>query len=311
MIFNIEHLANQCVSILASLPEYPEIEQGSLKLGKSIGEAGRTERWYNPKFGRFLYTKNRGPIEYPALEQLSAKDIWMTWMSGAPDECLAMNSMARSASGHVLIGGLGLGILAWLCASKPVVQSVTVVEIQQGVIDIVSPVVSNPKIAVVRGDAWEHIGKTPHKYDFIGLDTWPDVGSAVFEAGRSKAYAGRALTRGGVVRTWLDEIADRLSQNDTLLKAARQAQKTHGRMLDEPRLIGSRACDFCGANPFIDCYGFCIECFTNTGVRDWAGDEVVEKTYRLLARANSGELDHLAEPYPEMHEYIISQRPVR
>ena len=307
MIFNIDHLANQCAAILASLPEYPEVEQGTLKLSKSRGETGRTERWYNPRIGRFLYTKNPMPIEYPVLEQLDV-DNWMTWMSGSPDECLAMSSMARSASGQVLIGGLGLGILGWLCASKPTVKSVAVVEIQQGVIDIVSPVIDHPKISVVRGHVREYLDTTSARYDFIGLDTWPDVGSAVREAQHAKAYAGRALTRNGVVRTWLDEIADRLTQNDTLAKAAKKARETRGAMLDTPAMIGDRACDFCGANPFIDCYGFCIECFANTGVRDAAGDEVYEKTYHLLVRARNGELDHLAEPYPEMYDYILNQR---
>ena len=310
MLFDIDHLATQCASILASLPEYPEVEQGTLKLSKSRGETGRTERWYNPRIGRLLYTENPMPIEYPVLEQLDV-DNWITWMSGSPDECLAMSSMARSASGQVLIGGLGLGILGWLCASKPTVRSVTVVEIQQGVIDIVGPVIDHPKISIVRGNVGEYLDTTSARYDFIGLDTWPDVGSAVSKAQRVKARAGRALTRNGLVRTWLDEIADRLTQNDTLAKAAKKAQETRGEMLDTPKMIGDQACDFCGANPFIDCYGFCIECFTNTGVRDMAGAEVTEMTYRLLARAHGGELDYLAEPYPDMYEYIVGLRSAR
>ena len=310
MIFNVDHLAAHCTTTLASLPDYPEVEQGTLKLSRSKGETGRTERWYNPKMGRFLYTKNPMPIEYPALEQLDL-DTWITWMSGSPDECLAMSSMARSASGDVLIGGLGLGILAWLCAAKPTVRSVTVVEMQQGVIDIVSPVISHPKIAVIQDDAREYISKTTDKYDFIGLDTWPDAGSAVREAPHAKTFASRAINRGGIVRTWLDEIADRLTQSDTLSKAAKLAHDTRGAMLDEPKMIGDRACDFCGANPFIDCYGFCLECFIYTGVRDMAGDEMAVKTLQLIARMNSGELDHLAKPYPEMYDYIISQRTVR
>ena len=106
MIFDITHLAKLYSEILAKLPLYPEVERGSLRLGKSVGESGRTERWYNPRIGRFLYARNPIPIEYPALEQKTGSD-WLIWMSGAPDECLAMESMARRSSGDVLIGGLG------------------------------------------------------------------------------------------------------------------------------------------------------------------------------------------------------------
>ncbi len=308
MIFNVDHLAKECAATLASLPEYPEVEQGSLRLSKSVGQAGRTERWYNPKIGRFLYTKNPMPIEYPSLEQ-GYGNSWITWMSGAPDECLSMKSLARGASGHSLISGLGLGILAWMCAANPLVKSVTVVEIQQGVIDIVGPVVSHPKITILQGDVNEYLRKTTERYDFIGLDTWPDAGSAVMESSDAKAFARRALTRNGLVRTWLDEIADRLNQSNALAKALRQAQKTQGRMLDEPQMIGNRACDFCGSNPFIDCYGFCFECFSSIGICGAAGVAIREKANRLLARMRSGELIHLAEPYPEMYEYLLSQHP--
>ena len=310
MIFPIDRLAQEWVTTLAALPQYPTLEVGSLKLSIGRGQAGRTERWYSPKAGRFLYTKTPLSIDYPSLGQRVEGD-WVTWMSGAPDECLAMGSMAKSASGDVLIGGLGLGILAWLCASNPLVNSVTVIEIQQRVIDIVAPVIAHPKIAIAHNDVWRYIDETRTKYDCIGLDIWPDVGRAVLESPASKSRARQALARGGVVRTWLDEIADRLISKDTLAKAARQTRQTQGRMLDNPQMVGDRACDFCGANPFIDCYGFCMECFIQTGVCQNAGGIVTQKTRALIQRSASGELNHLAEPYPEMYEYLVGQRSAR
>lgn len=108
-----------------------------------------------------------------------------------------------------------------------------------------------------------------------------------------------------MVRTWLDEIAERLVQTDVRNRSAVRARESAGAMLVEPRMVDDRACEFCGANPFIDCYDFCLECFVNTGVCYAAGPEVAEKTHALMWRANSGELNHLAKPYPEMYEYII------
>ena len=307
MIFPVDHLASEWHKVLAALPEYPALELGPLKLDKGIGQAGRTERWYNPKLGRLLYAKTPMTVEYPSLEQSDGENRTM-WMSGAQDECLAMQSMARSAAGHVLIGGLGLGILAWLCAAKPLVKSVAVIEINPGVIDLVRPVVNHPKIAVEQGDIQEYLDRTADKYDFIGLDTWPDAGSAVLESQSAKNYCQRALARNGIARTWLDEITDRLIQSNALEKAAQTARKTRGKMLDYPQMAGNRACDFCGANPFIDCYGFCIECFYNTGICAAAGDEIRTKAERLTARATGGELDYLAESYPEMYQYVAGRR---
>ena len=307
MIFDITHLAKLYSEILTKLPLYPEVERSSLRLGKSVGESGRTERWYNPRIGRFLYARNPMAVEYPALEQKTASD-WTTWMSGAPDECLAMESMARRSSGDVLIGGLGLGILAWLCAARSSVTSVTVVELQQSVVNLIAPVISHTKITITRGDVWQYIEQTSHKFDFVALDTWPDVGSAVQESSTAKTRAARVLSNRGMVRTWLDEIAERLVQTDLLNRSAVRARESGGAMLVEPRMVDNRACDFCGANPFIDCYGFCLECFANTGIRYAAGPDVAEKTRVLMLRASSGELNHLAKPYPEMYEYIIGKK---
>lgn len=307
MIFPVDHLASEWAAILAALPAYPARELGALKLSQGRGQAGRTERWYNPKLGRLLYAKTSLTVAYPSLEQSDGQNRTM-WMSGAQDECLAMKSMARRAAGNVLIGGLGLGILAWLCASKPLVKSVTVIELNPDVIAMVRPVVNHPKIAVEQGDIKEYLARTADRYDFIGLDTWPDAGRAVLESPRAKDYARRALARNGIVRTWLDEIADRLIQSNALDQAAQAARKTRGKMLDYPQMTGNRACDFCGANPFIDCYGFCVECFYGTGICAAAGDAILAKAERLQARAATGELDYLAAPYPELYEYLVSQR---
>ena len=306
MIFSVDHLAKEVTAILESLPEYPEGEAGTLKLSHGTAKAGRTERWYNPKIGRFLYTPNPISIEYPALEQGDGGN-WITWMSAAQDECLAMKSLAKDASGRVLIGGLGLGILPWMCAAKPLVKSVTVVELQPGVIDLVRPVIDHPKITVVHDDVRDYLTSTTEKYDYIGLDIWPDIGRAVMYADEAKATARRALTRNGIVRVWLDEIAQRLTRNDTIRKSARAARKTDGQMLDNPQMVSDRACDFCGATPFIDCYGFCLDCFANTGVLEFAGPRVFGKAYRLSVRAKAGELNHLAKPFPEFYAAITGQ----
>ena len=251
--------------MLAALPMYPEAECDPLKLSKGFGTAGyRDNSWYNSRTGRILYPTTLSSMEYPALEQWNG-NAWTVWMSGSPLECLSMKSHSKNAAGHVLIGGLGLGILAWLCASKSIVKSVTVIELQQEVIDLISPIIEHPNITVIQDDVWGYIGKTKDRYDFISLDIWPDMGSAVLQSFEAKRRAGRVIRLGGLVRTWLDEIANRLNRTDALIKAAKQAQNTHGRMLDKPKMVDSKACDFCGATPFIDLLRFLSGVFREYG----------------------------------------------
>ena len=57
----------------------------------------------------------------------------------------------RLLTGHVLLSGLGLGWLAEHTLSKVDVKSVTVIEISQEIIDMVSPYIDN-KIVIIQGD---------------------------------------------------------------------------------------------------------------------------------------------------------------
>ncbi len=58
---------------------------------------------------------------------------------------------ALASRGTVLVGGLGLGILANLLAASPQVSKIVVAEISQEVIKLVKPYV-HPDVDIVRGD---------------------------------------------------------------------------------------------------------------------------------------------------------------
>jgi len=59
-------------------------------------------------------------------------------MSDTPDEISDHLGFIRSAHGHVLIAGLGLGMVTRACLLTPEVQSVTVIELDADVITLVS-----------------------------------------------------------------------------------------------------------------------------------------------------------------------------
>jgi len=81
------------------------------------------------------------------------------------------------ANGDVLIGGLGLGMILLAAQAKEEVNSITVVEISQEIIDLVAPQLPlNGKVNVICGDilTWWPEKKTT-KFDTMYFDIWDSV----------------------------------------------------------------------------------------------------------------------------------------
>lgn len=106
------------------------------------------------------------------------------WMSDTPDERRDHRYVSRHLKGHVLIGGLGMGMFALFAALRPEVEKVTVIEINPDIIDLVLPHLHkamksqgiNPdKLVVIEDDllAW----KPPkgEKYQCIWFDIWANL----------------------------------------------------------------------------------------------------------------------------------------
>lgn len=106
------------------------------------------------------------------------------WMSDTPDERRDHWAPKRQARGHVLIGGLGFGMVALAAALKPEVEKVTVIEINARIIAFVVPYlraalesqgVDPDKLEVIEADlmAW----KPPKgaKYQCIWFNIWADL----------------------------------------------------------------------------------------------------------------------------------------
>lgn len=91
------------------------------------------------------------------------------WMTDLPEE---LNQIAEvlhrmPPRGHVLVGGLGLGILPAMIANRRVVDSVTVVELSPDV----GALTARPGYSVVYTDIAEYLRTCP-RYDYWYLDTW-------------------------------------------------------------------------------------------------------------------------------------------
>jgi hypothetical protein len=84
--------------------------------------------------------------------------------------------VVRRAHGHVLIAGLGVGMILHPMLKKQEVRSVTVVEKYQDVVDLISPTLPrNRKLSIVRDDIFRWTPPRGNRYDVIWFDIWPDI----------------------------------------------------------------------------------------------------------------------------------------
>ena len=117
------------------------------------------------------------PFRFPAV--LEGGNEWMTLTPVDLDTC---EDAIRDAHGRVVTFGLGLGYYAYMVAEKPEVESVTVVELSDGVIrlfreHILPQIPNKDKIKIVNADAFEYAERVmpSEHFDYAFVDTWRDA----------------------------------------------------------------------------------------------------------------------------------------
>lgn len=91
-------------------------------------------------------------------------------MSDTQMERITNRPFMMRAHGDILIGGLGIGLILPGVLKKEDVRSVTVIEKERDVIDIIHPQHKHPKLKVVHGDVFTY--EPERKFDVIYLDIW-------------------------------------------------------------------------------------------------------------------------------------------
>ena len=102
-----------------------------------------------------------------------------TMMSDTPKEYADHLDLVRAACGRILIMGLGLGCIAHVLANIEVVDSITIVERDQDIIDMVAPSLEQygEKVTIIQGDAFTvkpDLNGLANMYDIIWHDIWID-----------------------------------------------------------------------------------------------------------------------------------------
>lgn len=132
------------------------------------------------------------------------------WMTITPNEIETMKEPVDQAFGNVLTFGLGLGYYAYMVSEKENVESVTVVEMNEDVIDLfnkyILPQFRNAhKIKLVRADAFEfaETQMSKGKFDYAFTDLWHDVSDGIEMYLRMKKY--EQYCPGTIFSYWIEK----------------------------------------------------------------------------------------------------------
>jgi hypothetical protein len=99
-------------------------------------------------------------------------------MTDTQMERITNASFLMHAHGHVLIAGLGLGMILHAVAKMPEVKSITVIEKDRAVIQHIRPTLpKHRKLRVVQGDIFEWEPAKGEKYQTVYFDIWPNFGA--------------------------------------------------------------------------------------------------------------------------------------
>jgi hypothetical protein len=154
------------------LPVYPFGDQGSWRLSRIA-----------TGFDHGYYSRQWLIADMPLLMRRTYDnpELWETWMSLTPHEIESQEPGCLCAQGHTVIMGLGMGWVAMNAALNPKVRRVTVVELDQEVIDLIDssnvigqlPPEIAAKIVIVKANAMEWQPSEP--VDFLYADIWRPI----------------------------------------------------------------------------------------------------------------------------------------
>lgn len=184
----------------------PDEKHGVVAPGKlwlyDEGEWGRAQPdsiCTNSVRGHWVFN---GTIRIPRLWQYKRDYRWVLWMSYTPQEVVSQRPGLRMAKGHVVVAGLGMGWLLTRVLQKKSVKRVTLVDIDEKLVNWLLPVVRerhlkgcDKPLDVIIDDAKDAVPKLTA--DVALWDIWESLG-AVDNEDRDEMHRKCK----GIGRTW-------------------------------------------------------------------------------------------------------------
>lgn len=151
---------------------------------------------------RAIFQGGRGSIRPGTYTKLVCKGRGIV-MSDTPDEMRDHSEPVLRARGHVLINGLGLGMVLTNVLRKPDVTAVTVVEVDPDVIALVGPNYTDPRVQIVQACAFNYAPPKGVRYGAVWHDIWDTIcGDNLPEMTRLKRKYGRRADWQGAWCEW-------------------------------------------------------------------------------------------------------------
>lgn len=151
--------------------KYPEKEFGTARI---VHDVYREGYYRNYKVRGYDYFQVIKPITITML-QTKENEKWDDWFVDDPPHWWSMEDYALRSMGKVLVAGLGLGLVIYPLLDNVDVESITVVEINKDVIDLIVPllpITPESNIKIIHDNFYDFINKTKEKYDRIIVDIW-------------------------------------------------------------------------------------------------------------------------------------------
>ncbi len=150
-----------------------------------------------------------GLVEKPLrIHELVEEDVGV-WMTDLPEELNQIAEMLHHVRphGNVLVGGLGLGIVAEMVKILPSVESVTVVERSPEVIKLCA----KPGYTVEQASILDYLTLTKDRvplFDYYLLDTWQGTGESAWfeEVMPLRRIIRNRWGRKPVIHCWAEDI---------------------------------------------------------------------------------------------------------
>lgn len=125
---------------------------------------------------RSIFQNGRGSLPAGNYKKLSYNGVMV--MSNTPDEIRDFSNFLFKAHGHILINGLGIGVLISALLKKETVESIIIIEKSQDVIKLSAPTYLNDKrVEIINADAFTWIAPLGFRFNYVWHDIWNNITS--------------------------------------------------------------------------------------------------------------------------------------
>ena len=241
-----------------SLPPRDDVQAGGWELRHVTILPNVPALWYN-QLDASLHKRLPRAGRIPVLFGDDGEGKRGIWMSTSDLELATMSDALEECSGHVLVGGLGLGIFPTLAIRKPDVKSVTVVEIAPHIMDISAEYVARQGVRVVNQSIESFAARPPAgtpKFDYCFVDIWPYIQDPYEHEQEARDTVAGLMTDDGAVSMWCQALNDR--------KRASMARIDRLRAGAIERARPGTTCYSCGDEMTSSIAQMCVQCAVGT-----------------------------------------------